>query len=485
MPEEAAFTPSDEKNIVAQIFVSYCHDDNKHLDGGILKLIDDLKDEYAFEQGQNKQLQVFTDVESIHWGDEWKQTINANVNKANILIPFLSPQYVTSKNCRKEFLDFYAKDDKCNNKILSIKLQDFEHLLLPSDPINVITKKIQWVAFDFDEIDERQYKVQIRNLAKKLSDVINSFSEQSSASSHVNYAENESDLMGKASNVMKQFPKMSQALPTLKRDFELLLKHIQGYPRPSDDANPIQLEFWAERLQKITEGDVASLNSSVANTSESWNQIFDLLEDFVGFSQRHPDRVPPVMVEGFNEFLNNIQNTWIPSEEIKQLGITLEGYGEVSKVLRPLADSFNKWVNVLETIGDTAGILSDKLLNPKDHLIDPYEESLDSVRPKLINDDDLQVGKAKYRCEIWRSADGNEYAIVRQGDTTSLINNREGINSALNERDFNAIKIEYWPKNSIPWENKAVFASPGYPARRLTRSQMLDMGLPVIKTIQM
>lgn len=113
------------------------------------------------------------------------------------------------------------------------------------------------------------------------------------------------------------------------------------------------------------------------------------------------------------------------------------------------------------------------------HLIDPTQSGPDVEPPVFVSDDDLQTERGRYQCEVWRTADGHQYAIVRQGQNESLVNAREIIDRAIQRIWPGSIIIEYWPKGKVP--EAPLFAMP-YP-QVVDTAQLRDRGLPVTPSL--
>jgi tetratricopeptide (TPR) repeat protein len=84
------------------LFVSYAHKDNDH--GQVTALIEAIKREYtAFTK---EPLREFFDDRDIKDGADWEARIATALAESKVLLAVLSPEYFTSKWCRKEFERF-------------------------------------------------------------------------------------------------------------------------------------------------------------------------------------------------------------------------------------------------------------------------------------------------------------------------------------------------------------------------------------------
>jgi tetratricopeptide (TPR) repeat protein len=106
---------SMKKNLVA--FVSYAHADDAYDKGAITDLARRLEGAIRAFTGQS-DLQVFIDRTSIEWGDTWRIRLAEGLADSMILIAIVTPNYLSSHECRNEIEAFLA-------------LPEREHWLLP------------------------------------------------------------------------------------------------------------------------------------------------------------------------------------------------------------------------------------------------------------------------------------------------------------------------------------------------------------------
>lgn len=114
-----------------------------------------------------------------------------------------------------------------------------------------------------------------------------------------------------------------------------------------------------------------------------------------------------------------------------------------------------------------------------DHLIDPGLSDPNTAPPILISDADLQTERGRYRCEVWKVADGHQYALVREGNIESLVNAREIIDAAIQKAWPGSTKIEYWPTDTV--DGAPAFAMP-YP-NTISVADLAQLGLPITSNL--
>ena len=101
------------------VFVSYSHEDEAKQGGRVLSFIKSFEDEYSVVTGED--LRIFVDRDGIEWGDAWRERISKGITEATFFLPVITPKFLLSKECRKEFLDFAREAE----------LRSLEKLLLP------------------------------------------------------------------------------------------------------------------------------------------------------------------------------------------------------------------------------------------------------------------------------------------------------------------------------------------------------------------
>ena len=101
------------------IFVSYAHKN----DATVLEIIGTL---------QSRGLRVWYD-EGIEAGSEWPESIASHLERAQLVLAFLSPAYLQSDNCRKEM--HYALTKK--KPVINVYLEQTE--LSPGMEMQIVT----------------------------------------------------------------------------------------------------------------------------------------------------------------------------------------------------------------------------------------------------------------------------------------------------------------------------------------------------------
>jgi hypothetical protein len=88
-------------------FWSYAHSDNQSSNGRLLALADEIRKEYDILTGDS--LHLFMDRDDVEWGDAWRERLDTNLTATTFFIALITPRYLQSPECRKEFIQFTSK----------------------------------------------------------------------------------------------------------------------------------------------------------------------------------------------------------------------------------------------------------------------------------------------------------------------------------------------------------------------------------------
>ena len=90
-------------------FFSYAHADDDHSGGKLADFCRWLEADVRALTG-NHAFTIFLDRDAIEWGNRWKSMIDGGLGESAFLIPIISPTYLNRPECRREFLQFLAKE---------------------------------------------------------------------------------------------------------------------------------------------------------------------------------------------------------------------------------------------------------------------------------------------------------------------------------------------------------------------------------------
>lgn len=159
------------KNLVA--FMSYAHLDDEYDKGDITHLARRLEGALRAFTGK-RDLKVFFDRTSIVWGDAWRNCIDEGLNDSMILIPIVTPYYLSSEECRNELDEFLDLPER-KNWLLPIYYREVIGLNTRDDVVSRMVRMHQ--CQDWQELrttGRASVKVRkaIEELAKRIRDLL-------------------------------------------------------------------------------------------------------------------------------------------------------------------------------------------------------------------------------------------------------------------------------------------------------------------------
>ena len=164
-------------------FWSYVREDDEADCSNITKLVNAISKEYEMQTAE--KLDYFFDIQSLEWGDQWKQKIDENLGSTAYFIAVVTPKYFCSPNCRSE-LDFFIKkaqalgDKELFLPILYVSVPELD-LEDPGDSIIKLVKSTNWVDWRenrFLETTSGKYREAVHHLVSRLVKVNNRLDER-------------------------------------------------------------------------------------------------------------------------------------------------------------------------------------------------------------------------------------------------------------------------------------------------------------------
>ncbi|MFK4495317.1 MULTISPECIES: toll/interleukin-1 receptor domain-containing protein [Dermacoccus] len=90
-------------DLPTKVFLSYARVDDEAL--GFAKPMKQML-ESRFHATTGRTLRVFLDRDDIALGDNWREKLREGVGECMVFLACVSGNYVTSQNCRDEFIEF-------------------------------------------------------------------------------------------------------------------------------------------------------------------------------------------------------------------------------------------------------------------------------------------------------------------------------------------------------------------------------------------
>lgn len=372
---------SFEPAVDANLFLSYCHSDDDHLDGAIIKLIKAVAEEYQF-QFANK-LKVFIDRESINWGEDWREAIRSGIETTNFLIAAVTPTYLTRRECRKELLDFYGQieGDPCGS-VLSLVWQDYSPLRNrnPSDNALKIIDQHQYIEVDdLQGVDEKnaEYRKRVKVIVTQLREAIERTSQVDQHNSNdmketTDASLNSAEDMGMVEimdTITELVPQFQNASFNLQARFEHVTKSLNEHPLPQN-ATPKSLLMWTRETAGQTEEDVQEINAEIDNISSQWDAICNAARRYISLLSDFPEGEERMSnLNGFEATLLSMKHSFEMPTSLDEVRSHASLLKNLSPRLRPLAASFESVFELFSNMSDAVEELIRELREARDRNI--------------------------------------------------------------------------------------------------------------------
>lgn len=365
---QAATILETERITDANLFLSYSHADNDFLDGKIVDLARTVAESYRFITGHDVSL--FIDSESINWGDDWRRALRSSVDATNFFMPAVTPNYLNSKACREEYLQFETQlSETSQKKILPLMWQRIPNLNQNgNDPVLNSIKQTQWM--DVEPLQDLmpsspEYKKQARDIARKLQEIINANRKalettiQKTSTEVTQPQKSRADLIHQFSNIETVLPKMNRSVNTMTSSMTSIIDTLNDNPIPAD-ASAQQMIQWSDDISRKIGPRVSTLNDSIAMLDSQWTTVSDAMHAYKSLIMQMPDGVEKrSMQEQCDSALRSIVLSLTISEGTReQLGL-MRMIGNMVFALRPMSQAFENTFNLMDGIRTTAQELLD------------------------------------------------------------------------------------------------------------------------------
>lgn len=334
----------------ANLFLSYNHADNDHLDNGIVEFVEKVIEEYEFSYGDS--LSLFVDTQSIKWGEGWQKALDRAVEATNFLMPAVTPRYVRSQACRDELFKFYQRiEGNANSHVLSIVWQPIDDLELDAsgERAREIIKDHQYVQVnDLRDLppSDPVYKSAIRRAAGMLHEVVvvqlNNLTPLSPESNEGMELSEEGLLElidGANEGIAILQPALSQALDGVNAIANVINEH----PAPSS-SKPGVFSAWGAEVARAAQKDVERLNDNLDDLEASWLAVRKLIGSYFALA-------PTFDNEGGNALLTSLVQLrgmlGLP-EDIDSLADQMRMLQMLSPKLKPMSVAMERLINVVK-----------------------------------------------------------------------------------------------------------------------------------------
>jgi hypothetical protein len=157
-------------------FWSYTRRDDDLEGGRILRLATKIQSEYELITGE--ELKLFIDEASVEWGDEWKRVTDTALLETAFFIPVITPKYLQSEECRREFIEFVGRAASADARdlvlpILYINTPAVDDPDTTDEVARLVreTQRRDWRDLRLTSEDSEEYRTAVNGLAQRLAEI--------------------------------------------------------------------------------------------------------------------------------------------------------------------------------------------------------------------------------------------------------------------------------------------------------------------------
>ena len=158
------------------VFLSYVHADDDYHDGMLTEFARAVEKTCAYKSAP---IELILDKDTLHWGDDWDERLQQEVERTTFLLAMVTNRYVASPACRKEFIQFRTKTRAAGyNGLLTLLVDapNWDRMDLRADPtarlIRDTINQYQWLEPEtpFEDLEPggRRFKRVARKVADEL-----------------------------------------------------------------------------------------------------------------------------------------------------------------------------------------------------------------------------------------------------------------------------------------------------------------------------
>ena len=158
------------------VFLSYVHADDDYHDGMLTAFAHAVEETCDYK---GVPIELIVDKDTLHWGDDWSERLQQEVERTTFLLAMVTNRYVASRACREEFIQFRTKTRAAGyNGLLTLLVDapNWDRMDLRTDPtarlIRDTINQHQWLepetSFEDLEPGGRRFKRVAREVANEL-----------------------------------------------------------------------------------------------------------------------------------------------------------------------------------------------------------------------------------------------------------------------------------------------------------------------------
>ena len=158
------------------VFLSYVHADDDYHDGLLVAFARAVEEACDYK---GVPIELIVDKDTLHWGDDWSERLQQEVERTTFLLAMVTNRYVASQACREEFIQFRTKTQAAGyNGLLTLLVDapNWDRMDLRTDPTTQLIRdtisRYQWLEPEtpFKDLEPggRRFKRVAREVADEL-----------------------------------------------------------------------------------------------------------------------------------------------------------------------------------------------------------------------------------------------------------------------------------------------------------------------------
>lgn len=350
----------------ARLFMSYSHADQNGAHTGDLRRFARALTE-ALRGRHDLDIEIFIDEENGTWGEDLWKRIETQQGSADFLLPFVSPNYLRSDACRREYRRIQALRDKNpdSTQILALRWIPWgarSGAEAPDILRDLDAHRYEDVSAAADaDPDSSEYRRTLNRTAAKLAEAIEEMSQAqpSTQTSGGGTPQEQSDDRGVddlLADVQARQPAVQAALEQFSASFESFGSAFgQVTTMPGRSANGASAAQLFQKAANELDPQAERLIADAKAAEDAWGEFAALTHRAVGQTAAIDPSLLP------DELLSSIRQVpaSIPVDGITQMRTIAQQMGMMSRALRPSSQALLASVSAFERILDGFRLIED------------------------------------------------------------------------------------------------------------------------------
>ncbi|WP_084355393.1 DUF4143 domain-containing protein [Actinomyces radicidentis] len=358
-----------------RVFLSYVHDDDEYLDGLLTAFARQVESACRF---LGSPIELFIDHDALGWGERWQERLDREVASTAFLLAMVTPQYVRSAACQREFTTFRTTTSAAGyDGLLTLLVLDpvwDEPDLAGNAVVTQMREEIaahQWLEADTPLYElvpgSPAFRATAEKVARALASRVRALSDEAPRTDEVSSPETQED----------DSPAQTDLVTTMENlqgpDMRALQASADAFASTSDAF----MERFKEAIQSIPQNGVSSAaltsaahriepsrraaDSAADQLSNAWAQLDEDLTRAVTLTRVAQDPgLTAAMLEAVSAVAGSVKLGELDAQ-IPVLDVQIGQLSVLSRSLRPAAATMRKMLNTVQSMRQSAETWSHNL----------------------------------------------------------------------------------------------------------------------------